>query len=102
MFLTALIVPEFEILREWARQQSITITDNADLVITPEVRKHYQSVIDAIQKDLPNYERVRRFELLPAVLTVENGEITPSLKVRRKVVEQKFADLIERMYEKVA
>jgi long-chain acyl-CoA synthetase len=101
MFLTALIVPEFEILKEWALQQGIDVRGNADLVVTPEVRKHYQSVIDTIQKDLPNYERVRRFELLPAVLTVENGEITPSLKVKRKVVEQKFADLIERMYEKI-
>jgi len=102
MFLTALIVPEFEVLREWARAQGISFSSDAELVAHPDVRKKFQSEIDTIQKDLPNYERVRRFELLPQPLTVENGEITPTLKVKRKVVEQKYAHLIEKMYEKIA
>jgi len=102
MFLTALIVPEFEMLKEWARAQRIESASEAELVAHVEVRKMFQQEIDAIQKDLPNYERVRRFELLPQTLTVENGEITPTMKVKRKVVEQKFAHLIEKMYEKIA
>ncbi|MGH2566849.1 MAG: AMP-dependent synthetase/ligase [Bacteroidota bacterium] len=102
MFLTALIVPEFELLKEWARERGIGSTGDGDLTTDAEVRKHFQAVIDAIQKDLPNYERVRRFELLPQTLTVENGEITPTMKVKRKVVEQKYAHLIEKMYEKIA
>ncbi|HEX9829364.1 MAG TPA: long-chain fatty acid--CoA ligase [Bacteroidota bacterium] len=102
MFLTALIVPEFEMLKEWGRAQRIESASEAELVAHVEVRKMFQQEIDAIQKDLPNYERVRRFELLPQTLTVENGEITPTMKVKRKVVEQKFAHLIEKMYEKIA
>lgn len=102
MFLTALIVPEFELLKEWARAQGISFNSEADLVAHPEVRKKFQTEIDIIQKNLPNYERVRRFELLTQPLTVENGEITPTLKVKRKVVEQKYAHLIEKMYEKIA
>jgi long-chain acyl-CoA synthetase len=59
----------------------------------------FQTEIDRIQKDLPGYERVRRFELLPRALTVENDEITPTLKVKRKMVEQKYSHLIEKMYQ---
>jgi long-chain acyl-CoA synthetase len=102
MFLTALIVPEFDVLKEWAQSQGIHSTDVPDLIAHPAVRKKFQAEIDAIQKDLPNYERVRRFELLSQALTVENGEITPTLKVKRKVVEQKYAHLIEKMYENLA
>jgi len=102
MFLTALIVPEFDVLKEWVRGRGMGSSSDGDLTADPEVRKHFQAEIDAIQKDLPNYERVRRFELLPQALTVENGEITPTMKVKRKVVEQKYAHLIEKMYEKIA
>jgi len=63
------------------------------------VRRLFQDEIDRLQRDLPNFERVRRFEVLPAPLTVENGEITPTLKVKRKAVEQKYSGLIEKMYE---
>lgn len=64
----------------------------------PEVKKLYEKEIPHLQRSLPTYEGVRRFELLPAQLTVESGEITPMLKVKRKVVEKKCADLIEKMY----
>jgi long-chain acyl-CoA synthetase len=54
-----------------------------------------------MQKDLANFERVRRFSLLEKPFTIEDGELTPSLKVRRKVVEEKYAHLIQGMYEGV-
>lgn len=101
MYLTALIVPEFEILKEYAKSKGISFTNERDLVHKDSVRQLFQAEIDRIQKDLPHFERVRRFELLPEPLTVENGDITPTLKVRRKVVEQKFSYLIEKMYENV-
>ncbi|MBI3585594.1 MAG: long-chain fatty acid--CoA ligase [Ignavibacteriales bacterium] len=101
MFLSALIVPEFEILKDYARNVGISFSDDSELVLSSEIRKLYDSEIQTLQKDLPNFERVRRFELLPQALTVENGEITPTLKVKRKVVEQKFSSLIEKMYENV-
>jgi long-chain acyl-CoA synthetase len=68
------------------------------LVERDEIKKLYTDEVARLQKDLPTYERVRRFELLPEPLSMENGEITPSLKVKRKVVEQKYAHLIEKMY----
>ena len=102
MFLAALIVPEFDVLREYAVRHGISYSMSSDLVATHEVRKLFEKEIHRLQKDLPTYERVRRFELLAAPLTVENGEITPTLKVKRKVVEKKYSDLIEKMYQNVA
>ena len=102
MFLAALIVQEFEVLREYAVRHGISYSLSSDLVIVPEIKKLYEKEIQHLQKDLPTYERVRRFELLSSPLTVENGEITPTLKVKRTVVEKKYADLIEKMYQKVA
>ena len=102
MYLTALIVPEFDILTEFARSKGISFANEAELVTKEAIRQLFQAEIDQIQKDLPHFERVRRFELLPQTLTVENGDITPTLKVKRKVVEQKFSHLIEKMYENVS
>ena len=97
-FCTALIVPEFEILREHASSAGIRFSSEADLIHADEIRKLYFKEVEKLQQDLPPYERVRRFELLPQPLTVENGEITPTLKVKRKIVEQKYSSLIEKMY----
>jgi long-chain acyl-CoA synthetase len=102
MFLSALIVPEFDILKSYAQNAGISFTVDSDLTRTEDIRKLYEKEIQRIQKDLPTYERVRRFELLPEQLTVERGEITPTLKVKRKDVEKKYATLIEKMYENVA
>jgi long-chain acyl-CoA synthetase len=101
MFLSALIVPEFENLKEYAKKLGIRFSAESDLTQVDDIRKLYEKEIQALQKDLPTYERVRRFELLPGQLTVENGEITPTLKVRRRVVETKYAALIDRMYQHV-
>jgi long-chain acyl-CoA synthetase len=99
MFCTALIVPEFEILRDHAKNLGIQFSDESHLISHETIRKLYRDEIEKIQKDLPHFERVRRFELLPQPLTVEGGEITPTQKVKRKVVEQKYSQLIEKMYD---
>ena len=98
-YCTALVVPEFEILKEFANGAGINFNTEHELIAHDKIRQLFQKEIDHLQKDLPNYERVRRFELLPVQLSVENGEITPTLKVRRKIVEQKFSELIEKMYQ---
>ena len=101
MFCTALIVPEFDALMEFGASKNIPLESHANLLDSIEVRKLFDSEIEGLQKDLPHYERVRRFELLPQALTVESGEITPTMKVKRKVVEQKYSALIERMYQNI-
>ncbi len=97
-YLTALIVPKFDVIGEYARTRGIGFADHGDLVRRGEIRDLIGAELTQIQKDLATYERVRRFTLLSQPLTVENGEITPLQKVRRKVVEEKFRSAIDEMY----
>lgn len=101
MFLTALIVPEFEILKEYARQHGIAFSEDRELVGHHHIKDMYRAEVEKLQRDLPTFEKVRRFELLPEPLTLEAGEITPTMKVKRKVVEEKYSKLIEKMYQDV-
>ena len=99
MFCSAIIVPEFEILKDYAATSGISFRNETELIQLESIRGLYHCEIERLQQDLSHFERVRRFELLPQPLTVESGEITPTQKVKRKVVEQKYSYLIERMYE---
>lgn len=106
-FITALIVPDFDVLKEVAEMQGMTVPDLRD----PEARAAFLDLeaielsiegdIKRLQRDLSAFERVRRFELLAEPFTVENGMLTPTLKVKRKVVEERYKELIEGMYEGV-
>lgn len=98
MYLTALIVPDFDALREYADSHGIPYRNQADLVRNAEILKLVEGTIQGTQKDLANFEKVRRFTLLEQPFTIENGEMTPSLKIRRKAVEERYQDLIESMY----
>jgi long-chain acyl-CoA synthetase len=102
MYLTALIVPDFDALKEFADSRQIPYRDNADLAAHPQVNELLEREITAIQKDLANYERVRKFTLLEKQFSIEEGELTPSQKVRRKVVEQKYQQIIDGMYDGVS
>ncbi len=98
MFLTALIVPDFDALKEYADSHNIAYKDVSELLSHNEVYKLIEGTIQGTQKDLANFEKVRRFTLLDEPFTIENGAMTPSLKIRRKVVEERYQDLIEAMY----
>ena len=98
MYLTALIVPEFSAVREYAARHGMTYENLDELTAKPEITALFEKEIAEIQKHLANFERVRKFTLLRNPLTIENGEITPTMKIRRKVVEARFRDAIEKMY----
>ncbi len=97
-FLSALIVPDFDNLKEFAKSANVQYVDIPDLLKKKEVIQLYEKEIVQIQKTLANYEKVRKFALMERAFTIEDGEMTPSLKIKRKVVEKKYADEIERMY----
>ncbi len=99
MFLTALIVPDFEAVKEYADTHKIPYDKVEDLVKDEQIYKMLDKEMDQFQKKLANYERVRKFVLLDKPFTIESGEITPSLKLKRKYIEERYGDLIEHMYQ---
>ena len=100
MFLSALIVPDFEAVKEYADSNKIVYDSLEELIKTKEIYDLIEKDMAGVQKKLANYERVRRFALLDKPFSLENGEVTPSLKIRRKFVEERYGHLIEEMYSK--
>jgi long-chain acyl-CoA synthetase len=102
MYLTALIVPDFDALKEYADSNGLPYRDNVELAKHPKVNSLIETEINHIQRDLANFERVRRFTLLDRQFTIEDGELTPTQKVRRKAIEERYSNIIDGMYEGVS
>ena len=100
MFLSALIVPDFEALRAYADSHNIAYSDNDDLIKDKVIYDLMETELVKFQKNLANYERVRKFAILDKPFSLESGEMTPTLKIKRKVVEERYKHLIDEMYEK--
>jgi long-chain acyl-CoA synthetase len=98
----ALVVPNFEVLEPWAKAQAIPFSAREDLVRKPEVVSFYQTRVAELLPELAQFERIKKLTLLAKEFSVESGELTPTLKVKRRVIEQKYKDLIDRMYEGAA
>lgn len=100
-FACALIVPDFGALERRLRETDgagSLPADRQQLVTSPAAVALYEGVIGDLNRDLAQYERIKRFALLPREFSIEAGELTPSLKVRRKVIEERYRDQIEAMY----
>ncbi len=97
-FLSALIVPNFPALEERARKDGIPFATREELVERPEVVAIYEQVLRERSHELAGYEQIKRFKVLARELSQETGELTPTLKVRRRVVEQRFNEVIDSMY----
>lgn len=98
-FAGALIVPAFENLKEWARNQQIDFRSNDDLLRNPAVLEMYKQVVEEYNLLFNHVEQIKKFELVPSEWTVDGGELTPTLKLKRKVIMEKYKDAIERIYE---
>ncbi|NAW50248.1 AMP-binding protein [Elizabethkingia argentiflava] len=97
-FVSALIVPNFEFLKAMLEKMNIPFTSWEDILNREEIVKLYRTKIEEFQRILASFERVKKFILMPAEFEMGSGEITPTLKIKRKVVLEKYKDLIERMY----
>jgi long-chain acyl-CoA synthetase len=97
-FLSALIVPNFEQLEPWARERGLSFEARAELVGLSEVHTLIEQRIADKLRDFARYEQIRRFTLLDREFTMSDGEVTPSLKIKRKVVAERYRDLIDAMY----
>ncbi|BDQ12510.1 AMP-dependent synthetase/ligase [Sediminibacterium sp. TEGAF015] len=97
-FVGALIVPSFATLKEWMREKNIPFTTNEDVIHHPKVLELYRELVESFNKFFNHVEQIKKFELLPNEWTVDTGEMTPKLSLKRKVVNEKFKDAIERIY----
>ncbi|HEU0032238.1 MAG TPA: long-chain fatty acid--CoA ligase [Kofleriaceae bacterium] len=98
-FVTALVTLDEESTMKWAKDKGLNGTSYSDVVQMPEVKQLITPYFDEVNKSLAKYETVKQFAILPKDLTVDAGELTPSLKVKRKVVEKKYSNLLDKMYE---
>jgi long-chain acyl-CoA synthetase len=96
-YCTALVTLDEEAIMSWAQDHDVSQSYGA-LTANPQVREIVQRAIDELNGQLASYETIKKFAILPADLTVETGELTPSLKVKRKVVEKQYQDLLDGFY----
>ena len=98
-FAALLIEPDFDALEKWARERGLEFEDRESLCRNPDVVEQLEDQILGEMDDLARYERPKKIALIPKELTIEDGEITPTLKVKRRVIEEKFSDIIEGLYK---
>ncbi len=98
-YCTALLTPNYEQLGALADDFGIAYMDTSELINNKKIVDHVKKDIDYLQKDLAKFERVRRFRLLSMPFSIENGELSPKLSIKRHVVERKYTDFIEQMYK---
>ncbi len=98
-FVSALIIPVYPLLEEYAREHSIDFENREQLCANPQINQMMKERIDTLQQQLALYEQIKRFTLLPNQLTMEKGELTNTLKIRRRVLNENYKVQIEKMYE---
>ncbi|HET7747227.1 MAG TPA: long-chain fatty acid--CoA ligase [Vicinamibacteria bacterium] len=101
-FPSALVVPNFPNLEAWARGKGLAAASREELVRHPEVVDHYEKTVQELTRDLASFERIKKIALLPSEFTQDTGELTATLKVKRRVVEEKYKQIIDRLYEGTA
>lgn len=95
----AFIQPSFEFIKEWAQLHQIEIgTTNAEIIANPAVIERIQQEVDTLNEKFGNWERIKRFELTPDIWSIEGGHLTPTLKLKRKVIMEKYIDLYSKIY----
>ena len=98
-FVGALIVPAFAQLREWCRKNNVPDASNEELVRHPKVLDMFKELVESFNKFFSHVEQIKKFELLPNEWTVDTGEMTPKLSLKRKVVMEKYSAAVERIYQ---
>ncbi|UYW02038.1 long-chain fatty acid--CoA ligase [Flavobacterium agricola] len=94
----ALIQPDFDYVNHWATQNKIDVVNNEQLITHPEIIKQFQAELDAINQNFGRWEQIKVFALTPNIWSVDTGELTPTLKLKRKYIKQKFIELYNKMY----
>ncbi len=97
-FASALISPNFEYLHDWCYEKRIHFIDNNELILLPEVQAYFQKEVKEINNTLGQHEEIKRFRLVPDSWSPQSGELSQTLKLKRKFIESKYKDLIESIF----
>lgn len=98
-FVSALIVPEFRLIEAWAKEHGLPFESREDLCDNEAVQKMMMERVETLQQSLAKYEQIKRITLLPHHFSMENGELTNTLKLKRPVISKNYKDIIDKMYE---
>lgn len=98
-FVSALIVPEFRLVEEWARDHQLRFATREELCRNEKLYKMLADRIDTLQQSLASYEKIRRFTIIPHHFSVESGELTDTLKIRRPIIYKNYQEIIDKMYD---
>ncbi len=97
-FPSALVVPEFNALKEWCIRNGVDCKDATQMIKNDKVKEKIDEVVKDLMKNVAQYEQVKKVELLPKLFTIESGELTPTLKLKRKIIHNNYKELIEGIY----
>jgi long-chain acyl-CoA synthetase len=97
-YIAALIVPSFIQLENWAKINSISYNSVSELIQHNKTWELIQQEIDRININFGKWEQIKKFELIPHEWSVETGELTPTMKLKRKIIENKYSDIVNRIY----
>ena len=97
-FVSALVVPEFRVVEEWAREKGLKFDSREELCANQQVHDMLMERVDTLQQRLAHYEQVKRITLIPHHFSMESGELTNTLKLKRSVISKNYKDVIDKMY----
>ena len=97
-FPAVMIVPYFRLLEDWAHANEVSFSGRAELVSHPKVQTLYEGIVEDLNRNLARFERLKKIILLPEEFTVADGSLTASMKLRRRVVEERYRNRIDAMY----
>ena len=97
-FASVLISPNFVVLEQWATAHEIVAPTQRELVAHPKVIAEFQEIVDHVNSSLANFETIKRFRVVPEEWSIETGELTPSLKLKRRIITEKYGPQIAEFY----
>lgn len=97
-FAAVIVSPNFPLLEKWAHNNNVAFSSRQDLIANPKVQALYEGIIEGINQNLARFEKLKRVMLVPEEFTVDNGSLTPTLKLRRRVIEDRYRKQIDDLY----
>ncbi len=97
-FAAVLISPDFQALERWAGEHGVAFGDHAALASDPRVKRHYEALVKHVNAGLPEHERLKKVGVMPEEWSIESGELTPSMKLKRRVILERYKDRIDALY----